>query len=165
MSETAEELKAQLKKLSAQATPPAAIAFLTTERSCVSENDVTPWMIVAAITAPSRGRSKSVRRLPITSSIRNFVDAGRTSPDTRLIAMRTKPKARIPLRGATSALMSGRSARSRSDFGSLGRSSRTRPTDLSAPGRRPIGFFTAATDPPRFPRTRRPARPAACKLR
>ena len=52
----------------------------------------------------------------------------------------------------------GRSARRRSDFGSFGFSSRIFRPDLSGFGRAPIGFFTAATDPPRFRRTRRPAR-------
>ena len=90
----------------------------------------------------------SVRRLPITSSIRNFVEAGRTSPDTRLIAMRTKPKARIPFRGATSALMSGRSARRRSDFGSFGRSCAEPARPIS---RRPEGGPSGSSSRPRGP--------------
>src|SRR5688572_23790974 len=79
-----------------------------------------PWMRVAATTAPTNGASRSARRCPITSSIRNLVDAGRTRPQMRLIVMSTSPAASSPRRGPTSSLSSGHNARSRSERGGLG---------------------------------------------
>src|SRR5271157_4579533 len=53
----------------------------------------------------------------MTSSIRNFVEAGRTNPETRLITISTKPTASSPRRGCISAQTSGRMAFNRWIFG------------------------------------------------
>ena len=52
----------------------------------------------------------------MTSSIRYLVEAGRTSPATRLTAMSRKARASSPRRGFMRAQTSGSSARSRSGF-------------------------------------------------
>src|SRR5260370_27004240 len=54
------------------------------------------------------GVSSWICFLPITLSIRYFVEAGRTSPATRLIAISTKPKASSPRLGFISPQTSGR---------------------------------------------------------
>ena len=86
------------------------------ERSWTSAYELSPCTRVAASTPPTRGASSSTRRAPITSSMRNLVEPGRTSPATRFVAIRTKPGARRPPRGRTRAQMSGRRSRSRSGF-------------------------------------------------
>src|SRR5271157_6527462 len=53
----------------------------------------------------------------MTSSIRNFVEAGRTNPETRLITISTKPTASSPRRGCISAQTSGKTAFKRWIFG------------------------------------------------
>src|SRR5262245_54611742 len=85
------------------------------DRSCVRANELTACRMVAATTAPSSGPSRSVRCLPITSSIRYFVDAGSTRPATRLTAISTRPSAIIFRRGPTSAFRSGYRSRRRSE--------------------------------------------------
>src|SRR5215472_12256786 len=56
----------------------------------------------------------------MTSSIRNLVEAGRTSPETRLKPMRTRPRRRSPFLGEMSSQSSGSTTRIRSLRGSLG---------------------------------------------
>src|SRR5262249_18579131 len=72
-------------------------------------------IIVAATTAASRGPSNASCFLPITSSIRNLVDAGNTSPESRLMIIRTNPAASSVRRGRTSSHISGQRSFSRSD--------------------------------------------------
>src|SRR5262245_53156595 len=103
------------------------------ERSWVRANDVTPWTSVAASTAPTRGRSSSARRFPTTSSIRNFVEPGRTSPATRFTAMRPSPASRSARRGRTRAQRSGTRANSRSLFGRFGAAATDCPSLMPAP--------------------------------
>ncbi len=84
------------------------------ETSCTSAKEPRPCTTVAATTAPTRGSSRSIWRRPMTSSIRYLVEAGRTSPATRLTAMSRKARASSPRRGFMRAHTSGSSARSRS---------------------------------------------------
>ncbi len=91
-------------------------------------------------------------RLPMTSSIRNFVEAGSTSPDTRLTAIRTNPSARSPCAARQRPDVRDRAPRrSPFDFG------RPRPLVLAEPARSPPGFGRRADSgslsraPPRPP--------------
>src|SRR5712664_3463675 len=77
------------------------------ESSCVSVNEVSPCTSVAPSTPRTIGVSNSVCRLPITLSMKYFVEAGSTSPQTRFTAMSTKPSASRPRRGRISAQISG----------------------------------------------------------
>ena len=81
------------------------------DSSCVSANDVAPCTSVAATTMPTSGKSFSTSRLPMTSSISHLVDAGSTSPVTRLTAMSTKPSASMARRGSMSLRIMGHTAR------------------------------------------------------
>ena len=63
------------------------------ESVCVRAKDVAACTRVASSTTATRGISRLTRCLPMTSSTRNFVDAGRTNPATRLMTMRTNPRA------------------------------------------------------------------------
>src|SRR6266704_2829171 len=65
-------------------------------------------MTVAASTPSTIGVSRFICRLPMTLSTKYFVDAGSTNPDTRLMAMSTKPNASSPRLGLTKAQTSGR---------------------------------------------------------
>jgi hypothetical protein len=56
----------------------------------VKTNEVVPWIVVAIITTPISGSSRSVLRFAITPSTRNFVEAGRARPATRLTAISTR---------------------------------------------------------------------------
>lgn len=56
--------------------------------------EVAASISVAAPAARASRGSRSWRCLMITSSIRNFEHAGRTSPATRLMSMRSRPRAR-----------------------------------------------------------------------
>ena len=78
------------------------------ERVWVRAKEVTPCTRVATSTAPTSGISRCARCLPITSSTRNFVDAGSTSAVSRLITMRTKPRASRARRGRIRSHTSGR---------------------------------------------------------
>src|ERR1700686_39781 len=77
------------------------------DSSCVSVNDVSPCTRVAASTPSTIGVSSCVWRFPITLSMKYFVEAGRTNPQTRFTAISTKPTASRPLRGRISAQTSG----------------------------------------------------------
>ena len=77
------------------------------DTSWTSANELRPCSAVAPTTAPTRGRSRSSWRRPMTSSIRYLVEAGRTSPATRLIAMSTKASASSRRRGFMRAQTSG----------------------------------------------------------
>ena len=89
------------------------------DSNCVSENDVTPCTSVAQTTARMIGIRSCRWCLPITLSIRNFVEPGRTRPATRLISISPKPSARIALRGSISSHTSGRSFHAPFDFSGL----------------------------------------------
>jgi hypothetical protein len=65
-----------------------------TPRICESAKAVTAWMTVAAPAASAIGISRSVRPLPMTSSMSHLDEAGRTSPDTRPMSIRPRPMAR-----------------------------------------------------------------------
>src|SRR6266851_4948190 len=65
-------------------------------------------MTVAASTPSTIGVSRFICRLPMTLSTKYFVDAGSTNPETRLMAMSTKPNASSPRLGLTKAQTSGR---------------------------------------------------------
>src|SRR6266700_6117000 len=65
-------------------------------------------MMVAASTPSTIGVSRFICRLPMTLSTKYFVDAGSTNPETRLMAMSTKPNASSPRLGLTKAQTSGR---------------------------------------------------------
>ncbi len=77
------------------------------ERSCVREYDVKACTTVAANTPNTRGARRFVWRLRMTSSIKYFDEKGSTNPETRLIAIKTNPRARIPRLGLRSAQTSG----------------------------------------------------------
>src|SRR6266571_5860048 len=65
-------------------------------------------MMVAASTPSTIGVSRFICRLPMTLSTKYFVDAGSTNPETRLMAMSTKPSAINPRLGLIKAQTSGR---------------------------------------------------------
>jgi len=65
--------------------------WAATPRICESAKEVTAWTIVAAPAAMAIGISSSVRRLPMTSSISHFDEAGSTSPARRLTSIRMRP--------------------------------------------------------------------------
>src|ERR1700728_1987843 len=69
------------------------------------------WMVVASRTAPTIHGKFPACRLTRTLSTRNLVDAGRTSPETRLITINTKPNASNHLRGLMSVQISGSTLR------------------------------------------------------
>src|ERR1700733_10177811 len=81
------------------------------ESSCVRENEVIAWMVVASRTAPTIQGSFSACFLTRTLSTRNLVDAGRTRPETRLMTISTNPNARSHLRGLIRAQISGTTLR------------------------------------------------------
>jgi hypothetical protein len=62
--------------------------------TCVRPNEVAAWIIVANAAASATGRSRSVRRAPITSSISTLVVVGSTSPASRLTSISTSPTPR-----------------------------------------------------------------------
>src|SRR5713226_3196420 len=78
------------------------------ESSCVSVKEVSPCRTVAARTPSTMGVSSWICRLPITLSTRYFVEAGKTNPERRLMAISAKPSARSPRLGLISAQTSGR---------------------------------------------------------
>src|ERR1700730_17753671 len=78
------------------------------ESTWVRVNEVSPCTIVAPITATTIGRSNWVCFLPMTSSTRYLVEPGRIIPLTRLIAIKRKPRTRIPRRGWINAQTSGK---------------------------------------------------------
>src|SRR5260370_21470004 len=78
------------------------------DSSCVSVKEVSPCRTVAARTPSTMGVSSWTCRLPITLSTRYFVEAGKTNPERRLMAISTKPIARSPRLGLISAQTSGR---------------------------------------------------------
>src|ERR1700687_1110358 len=78
------------------------------ERSCVRGKEVSPWMMVAATTARTMGVRRWVCLLPITSSTRYLVEAGRIRPESRLMAIRPRPRISSPRRGWIKAQTSGR---------------------------------------------------------
>ena len=78
------------------------------ESSWVSVNEVSPCTRVAPTTARISQPRSSICRLPMMLSTRNLVEAGSTSPQTRLIAMRPKPSSSTVLRGWRRAQTSGR---------------------------------------------------------
>src|SRR5712692_3011247 len=78
------------------------------ESSCVSVNEVNPCRTVAARTPSTMGVSNWICRLPRTLSTRYFVEAGKTNPERRLMAINTKPSASSPRLGLISAQTSGR---------------------------------------------------------
>src|SRR5258707_11996058 len=69
-------------------------------------------MVVARRTAPTIQGSLSACFLTRTPSTRNLVDAGNTSPETRLMTINTKPNASSHLRGLMSVQISGSTLRS-----------------------------------------------------
>src|SRR5207253_1336569 len=79
------------------------------ESTCVRLNEVRPCMMVAASTARASGVRRWICRRRMTLSTKYFVEAGSTSPETRLMAISTKPSARSPRRGFISAQTWGRS--------------------------------------------------------
>src|SRR5580658_4798709 len=89
------------------------------DSSCVSAYDVRPWITVAVTTTRTITGSRRAWRFRITSSRKYFVEAGRTSPETRLITIRPKPAAKIPRRGLISASTSGSSFQSNFAFAGL----------------------------------------------
>src|ERR1700737_4020387 len=92
------------------------------EINCVLANEVMPWMIVAARTARTSGASRPSCFLPITLSIRYFVEAGKTKLQILPITISAKPIASRRRRGRSISRMSGQSSRNRSDdrfFGEL----------------------------------------------
>ncbi len=65
------------------------------ERSCVSANEVPPWIDRREDDEAEEGHQQiPCWVFPIMSSIRNFVEAGRTSPETRLIGHQEEPESR-----------------------------------------------------------------------
>src|SRR5262249_22790576 len=79
------------------------------ESSWVKLKEVSPCTTVAATTISTIGVRRWIWRLPMTSSTKYFVEAGRINPEMRLMPMRTRPKARIPRRGLMRAHTSGKS--------------------------------------------------------
>src|SRR5207247_110712 len=77
-------------------------------------------MIVAANTPITKGPSSFASRLAITLSTRNFVEIGRTIPQTRLITIIRNPSASRPRLGRTSSLSRGRTLRRWSEGFPLG---------------------------------------------
>src|SRR6266446_10944645 len=65
-------------------------------------------MTVAERTPSTMGVSNWICFLPMTLSTRYFVEAGKTNPETRLMAISTKPSARSPRLGFINAQTSGR---------------------------------------------------------
>src|SRR5258706_885504 len=125
------------------------------ESNCVSVKDVTPWMIVATSTAPTMGRSNCVWWFVTTLSMRKRVEYGSTNPETRLMAMSTRPSASRPLRGLISAQISGHAMRRFTGFFlgfsgfaaagvaiRIGRNARLRRCNISP--RRSLGFLLRA---------------------
>src|SRR5260370_9405105 len=78
------------------------------DSSCVSVKEVSPCRTVAARMPSTMGVSSWTCRLPITLSTRYFVVAGKTNPESRLMAISTKPSAKSPRLGFISAQTSGR---------------------------------------------------------
>src|ERR1039457_2636491 len=70
-------------------------------------------MIVAVAAASTIHTSNWYWRLPSTSSTRNLVEPGNTSPQMRLITIRPNPAARIPRRERIISRMSGQTSRRR----------------------------------------------------
>src|SRR5882724_10865712 len=68
-------------------------------------------MVVASRTAPTIQGNLSACLLTRTPSTRNLVDAGRTSPETRLMTINRKPNASSQRRGLTSVQISGSTLR------------------------------------------------------
>src|SRR6266404_8912392 len=64
--------------------------------------------MVAPITTSTIGSSKLVWRLPITSSKKYLGEKGRARPATRLMDINKSPRSMTPLRGRSSAQISGR---------------------------------------------------------
>src|SRR5208337_2677204 len=77
------------------------------ERSCVSEKDVRPFTTVAAITVRTRGKRNCTWRLVMMLSNRYLLDRGSTKPESVLMAVRTRPRSRMPRRGWINAQISG----------------------------------------------------------
>src|ERR1700730_8957808 len=70
-------------------------------------------MMVADKTTSTRRRNNSTWCLAMTLSIRNLVEYGSTSPETRFTTMSRKPSVSRPRRVRMSSHTSGRTARSR----------------------------------------------------
>src|SRR5215469_1667258 len=77
------------------------------ESSWVRVKEVRPCSRVAPTTAKMMGSRNCVWRLVMTLSTRYLVEAGKTRPETRLMAINPKPTRRMPLRGLTSSQISG----------------------------------------------------------
>ena len=138
------------------------------ESSCVSENDVMPWIMVAPTMASTMGVSRFNCFLVITLSIMYRVEVGSTRPLTRLITISTKLNASIPRRGRTISRRSGQIARSVSDCDFFGldifpatslqctfcedpRRSARRPERSKGPPDNPLFMKTCATLIPTMP--------------
>src|SRR6266436_5932165 len=78
------------------------------ERSCVKLKEVSPCTSVAPRTARTIGVSSPTCLWSTTLSTKYFMEPGSTKPETRLMAISTKPSARSPRRGLISAQTSGR---------------------------------------------------------
>ena len=89
------------------------------ERSCTSAYELSPCTRVAASTPRPGEPADRPGRAPITSSMRYLVEPGRTSPATRLTAMRTKPGGQERHRGV------GRGPRRRAGGPAVAPASRT----------------------------------------
>src|SRR5579863_1961147 len=76
-----------------------------------------PCTTVASKTETTRIGRSATRCLATTSSIRGFVEYGRTNPATLLITISTKPNASRPRRGRINVQTSGQTAFSRWRFG------------------------------------------------
>src|SRR6266567_8726928 len=78
------------------------------ESSCVRLKEVRPCTIVAPRTARTIGVNSPTCLCSTTLSTKYFMEPGSTNPETRLMAMSTKPNASSPRLGLTKAQTSGR---------------------------------------------------------
>src|SRR5712664_1912610 len=78
------------------------------ESSCVRLKEVRPCTSVAPSTARTIGVNSCICLCSTTLSTKYFIEPGNTNPETRLMAISTKPSARSPRLGLISAQTSGR---------------------------------------------------------
>src|SRR5712692_8236166 len=78
------------------------------ESSCVRLKEVRPCTIVAPRTARTIGVNSCICLCSTTLSTKYFIEAGKTNPERRLMAISAKPSARSPRLGLISAQTSGR---------------------------------------------------------
>src|SRR5216684_8669470 len=78
------------------------------ESSCVRLNEVRPCTIVAPRTARTIGVNSCICLCSTTLSTKYFMEPGNTNPETRLMAISTKPSASSPRLGFINAQTSGR---------------------------------------------------------